>query len=632
MATERDPLLSGSDSAARIQRQVNDQSHSHVSRVPVGPLDISTSTRYAILAGLWSATFLSVTTLVATLLPSISSEFEKSNEASWLGTSYLLAACTFTPLYGRLCNVLGRRAANQTAVIAAALGTIACGLSRNMETLVVARFLSGMGGGGIMTTATIITSDMYSLRSRGLAQAVSNIFNGLGQGLGGPIGGLVSDWFGWRWAFIMQIPLFALSLTLTTYNLRYVTPGKGKNAKDVLKRIDWGGSFTLLIAVGSVLVFLSMKYNEDYPWTEPWVIVPLAVSGAFFTAFVLVELFIAPEPVLAPYLLKQKVPVLVGISNYLVSLCNFAVMYFFPMWFQTVALTSASIAGLHLLPSSASMAVGSMFAGWMMHRTGKYRLINIVFGFFPFIGISLITFMKETSGPLQMWLSIMPFGFGNAVVLQTMLIALLAHLPENSMAVGTGFGQLFRGLGQVSGVAISSALFQSKLSSELHRRIQTPDAEEASSHSFCQSCMLIDLCAQTINMIRHSATLVARLPPDLQRAARDSYAVALRAVFILAACSTFLAYVVRLPVPEQSLDKSPRKRLNDASDASQVEAQALRSPVEEQALLPDEDGASMGASPTQQAWKLPRRKLSVFEPTEGILDLESDAISGSARR
>jgi predicted MFS family arabinose efflux permease len=84
------------------------------------------------------------------------------------------------------------------------------------------------------------------------------------MGLGGPIGGLVSDWFGWRWAFIMQLPLFALSLVLTTYNLRYVTPGRAKRTKDVLTRVDWGGSFTLLMAVGAFLTFLSMKFNEDY--------------------------------------------------------------------------------------------------------------------------------------------------------------------------------------------------------------------------------------------------------------------------------------------------------------------------------------------------------------------------------
>ncbi|KAG8217158.1 major facilitator superfamily domain-containing protein [Butyriboletus roseoflavus] len=396
-------------------------------------------------------------------------------------------------------------------------------------------------------------------QSRGLAQGFAALFNGLGMGLGGPIGGLVSDWFGWRWAFIMQLPLFALSLVLTAYNLHYVTPGKAKSTKDILKRIDWGGSFTLLVAVGAFLTFLSMKFNEDYTWDDPWVIIPLSLASAFFVAFLVVELLVAPEPVLAPFLLKQRVPVLVGASNFLVALCNFSVMYFYPTWFQTVALTSASVAGLHLLPNSIAMSIGSLLSGWMMHRTGKYKMINVIFGFFPFIGIVLITLIHESSGPLQTWFSIIPLGFGNAVVLQTMTIALLAHLPEGSMAVGTGFGQVFRGVGQVCGVAVSSALFQSKLNSELRARIHTPDADEM------------------ISRIRHSTTLVARLGPDLQRAARDSYAVSLRAVFFLAACSTLLAYLIRLPIPDKDLEQSGRMKVDGTSDASQAEARMTRS-------------------------------------------------------
>ncbi|KAG1799327.1 major facilitator superfamily domain-containing protein [Suillus plorans] len=527
MATERDPLISNGTQDHR----------------PPGPRDISRSTRYGILVGLWSATFLSSlnTTLVATLLPSISSDFNKSNQASWLGTSYLLAVCTFTPLYGRLCNIMGRRGANQLAVCIAALGTLLCGLSTSMELLVVARFLSGMGGGGIFTTCTITTSDMYSMRSRGLAQGVQSVFDGLGMGLGGPIGGLISDRFGWRWAFLIQMPFFVLSLALTTYNLRYVTPGKSGNTKDVLKRIDYGGIFSLLLCVGSCLVFLSMKYNEDLPWSNRWVYVPLALACIFSVVFILVELLVTSEPIMAPFLLKQKVPVLVGANNFLVSLCNFSVMYFFPMWFQTVALTSASTAGLHLMPNSVCMSAGSLFAGWMMHRTGKYKLINLIFGFFPFVGITLITLLRKDSGPLQMWLSIVPLGFGNAVVLQTNLVALLAHLPESSMAVGTGFGQLFRGIGQVGGVAISSALFQYKLDYELRSRIHGDGA------------------AEIVSRIRHSTTLLGELPPDLQRAARESYAIGLRAVFTLAACSALLAYFVRLPIPEKNLDSPPKE-------------------------------------------------------------------------
>ena len=100
------------------------------------------------------------------------------------------------------------------------------------------------------------------------------------------------------------------------------------------------------------------------------------------------------------------------------------------------------------------------------------------------------------------------------------------------MAVGTGFGQLFRGIGQVGGVGIASSIFQSVLDRELRARIDRPGPE----------------AEHLVRQIRHSSKLVATLPPDLQRAARDSYAISLRAVFIYAAVSTFLAFCVRLPV------------------------------------------------------------------------------------
>ncbi len=87
-------------------------------------------------------------------------------------------------------------------------------------------------------------------------------------------------------------------------------------------------------------------------WASPTVYVPFTLAIVFALVFVYVELRIAPEPILAPFLLAEKIPVLVGVSNFLVATCNFTVMYNFPMWFQTVALTSASKAG-ELSPQSS---------------------------------------------------------------------------------------------------------------------------------------------------------------------------------------------------------------------------------------------------------------------------------------
>ncbi|KAF9060230.1 MFS general substrate transporter [Rhodocollybia butyracea] len=596
-----------------------------------GPHEISKSMRYGILAGVWIATFLSSVnmTLVPTMLPSISSEFEKSHQASWLGTAYLLATATFTPLYGRLANVMGRRGAAQLAVLFTGLGTVACGLSTSMEMLIVSRFIAGIGGGGINTISTqvhtIVVSDMYSLRDRGLAQGVASVFNGFGLGFGGPLGGLITDWFGWRWAFLCQIPIFLISLLFTTINLRYVTKGKGKSTIEVLKRIDYFGSFTLLVSVGSMLLFLSTRFNENLPWSDARVIAPLVLSIVFFILFVLVELYVAPEPVLAPFLLKQRIPVLVGMSNFLVSITNFTITYFFPMWFQTVMLTNASIAGLHILPNSLSMSVGSLFAGYMMHRTGKYKMINLIFGIFPFIGTILISQIHENSGWVQSWFSIIPMGFGNAVVLQTMLIALLAHIPESHMAVGTGFGQLFRGIGQVGGVAISSAIFQSKLESALRERIHDPNAEEIIAH------------------IRQNARAIVTLEPELQRIARDSYAVSLKMVFAFASASALLAYIVRLPIPEKDLDSRPRSNsvapppsstLSPAPVPNNRSEEREISPDDSIVTTPDSEIGETDAFPVSSSPRSAmrhKRRLSTFESPDGVMDLESRRIGGSAR-
>lgn len=121
------------------------------------------------------------------------------------------------------------------------------------------------------------------------------------------------------------------------------------------------------------------------------------------------------------------------------------------------------------------------------------------------------------------------------------------------MAVGTGFGQLFRGVGQVGGVAISSAIFQSSLETELRKRIHTPDAEDVrgSSPFLARISILTVSCrymSQLITRIRQSVRFVSELPVDIQRLARDSYDISLHKVFLFAACSTLMAYLVRLPV------------------------------------------------------------------------------------
>lgn len=193
------------------------------------------------------------------------------------------------------------------------------------------------------------------------------------------------------------------------------------------------------------------------------------------------------------------------------------------------------------------------------------------------------------------------------------------------MAVGTGFAQLFRSVGQVGGVAVSSAVFQSVLDNELRKRVQGPGS------------------AETIRRIRESARLVASLPPELQREARDSYDKALKAVFFMAMCSTLMAYIVRLPIPDKSLDEpepgagpNAEASLNPArADVENVTSSAVTSPLDTPF---DSDDEGRGERPpilrtrsSKSNLKRPRR-LSSYESVDGGMNLEDDIIGGTARR
>lgn len=190
-----------------------------------------------------------------------------------------------------------------------------------------------------------------------------------------------------------------------------------------------------------------------------------------------------------------------------------------------------------------------------------------------------------------------------------------------------------------------------------------------------------DMDRKMITKIRHSSTLVAQLPPHLQRAARDSYAIGLRAVFIMAAVSTFLAYLVRLPVracpppfvvgiptrftfgsthclllllqiPDKPLDQ-PRPRTRSSGELPNPHptpaefaeesrnADGLPANVEVVQNHDDESDSSdaegederVDIPPVSQSPKRPRRRrLSTYESSDGAMDLEDDFIGGSARR
>ncbi|KAJ7095220.1 major facilitator superfamily domain-containing protein [Mycena belliarum] len=483
-----------------------------------------------ILAGLWSAVFLgALGTVVATLLTPIGSDFNKSNQASYIGTSYLLSLCCFTPLYGRLADILGRKGAMLTALFLFGSGTILCGMVPSMETLILARALAGMGGGGQVVplhhsfarllVSTIVVTDLIPLKQRGLYQGMANILFGLGAGIGGPLGGWINDAFGWRSAFYFQAPLLILSATLVSWKVNIQLPPEvqGQPLHEKLRRIDVLGSLTLVGTVGCLLLGFSLKTTEEIAWSHPLIYGLFVASSISGILFILVEKYWAPFPVMPLRLITRRTPLAVSVSNLFASMAAFSMLYNVPLYFSAVKLYSAASSGTRSrLHSVIAISCGSVAAGWLMRRTGKLYTLTLAAAISSISANVLVIFWNENTSAWHLWFDIVPQGFGMASFITSTLIAMIAGVTKEDMPVATGITYLFRTTGQVLGVSLSGAILQAVLLQKLRERIHGPGSAEVA-------------------------------------AAVDSYADALRVVFIFQAAMAFLAFLCCLPIEENPL-------------------------------------------------------------------------------
>ncbi|CAO1620432.1 unnamed protein product [Parajaminaea phylloscopi] len=557
MTSEQTPLLAeqrrrqhGRDGdAAEPAPAASDAAHGHIEVMP--PM----RTLAPIILSLWVPVFIASldSTIVATLVGSISSSFNASEQASWVGSSYLLSLCCFNPLLGRMSDVFGRRGTMLASLAFFTVGTLGCGMAKGLGPFLVARIIAGAGGGGLTTTSNIIMSDLIPIRNRGLMQGCTNIIFGLGSGLGGPVGGFLNDLFGWRQAFIVQVPFLALAATLAVIYVKDSRDPQHSNLSlpfaSKLRRIDFLGSFTLVTAVACILIPLSLLSGADASFSDPLVYGIFATGALALAAFIYVETSFAAQPILPVKLLLTRTGGGVALSNFTLSVSSFATLYTYPLYFQAVRLETASEAGLHIIPYSVALSVSSVAAGAYMRSAGRFKNYTVVMAFCQLFGSLFLFAMTPDTPEWLTYIGVVPMGIGGAGVLTTTLIAIINVVSRSDIAVSTALTYLFRTSGQVLGVGLSGTILQFSLRSELRKRI--PDDPDL------------------VTRIRHSSELISHLPTDLQRKASEAYFVSSRNVWLFLVFVAAATVVGAIAIEDRELPQFKHKDSDDEeSDAS----------------------------------------------------------------
>ncbi|KAF4212431.1 hypothetical protein CNMCM8980_002757 [Aspergillus fumigatiaffinis] len=407
-------------------------------------------------------------TTLAASLSIVGNALNASDQTSWISGAYFVTSTCFQLLYGRLSDIWSRKYVLFTGLAIFFFGSLAASLAQTATQLIIFRAFTGIGGGGLMTVAQMIVSDVVPLRERGKYQgilgAVVAIANGIGPVIGGALASASIEKESWRWIFRLNLPLTVLT-TLCVFFFMPLRPVTGA-WKVKLAAVDFVGA--ALALGGTAVLLLGLNWGGgEYAWNSAHVIATLVVGVAVCVAFVLWQWKGAAFPLVPMHIFRSRI-VNGACLTMFVNGWNFLVqVYYIPTFYQLVFGYSTVKAGAMLLPITLLQTVSSTASGLVVHWVGRYREC-ILFGWMIWaVGLGLFSTLDQSSGlGKQIGYGILT-GVGVGNTLQPALIAIQAGVERRDMAVVTSFRNFVRNLGGTLGLAVAGTIINNILSSSI---------------------------------------------------------------------------------------------------------------------------------------------------------------------
>lgn len=398
-------------------------------------------------------------TIVATALPTMVGELHGFDQLAWVITAYVLASTIGLPIYGKLGDQFGRKPVFVFAIAVFLAGSVLSGMAGSMPLLIAFRALQGLGGGGLMIGAQGIIADLVPPRDRGKYMGLLGAAFAVASISGPLLGGIITEAWGWRWIFYINLPLGAIALG---FILKYLhVPGTPRRTGT----LDYAGM--VLLSIASVLVVLLTSFGGEQGWGSALVLGLGAGLALTVIAFVLVERR-AAAPVMPGSLFRNGQVLLATTIGVLVGVVMFATISYLPTYFQLVNGASAVMSGLMLIPMTLGNVVGSMGSGWLVSRTGRYKVFLVSGPVLMLGGLAFLGTMGVDTGYLFAATGMLLVGFGIGVMMQNLVVIVQAQVPHQQLGVATSATNYFRMIGASTGIAVFGSVFVSTFTGNLN--------------------------------------------------------------------------------------------------------------------------------------------------------------------
>ena len=516
-----------------------------------------------ILVGLLLGMFLAALdqTVVSTAIRTIADDLHGYDLQAWATTAFLITSTIATPLYGKLSDMYGRRGFYLFAIGVFVVGSALCGTAQSMYQLAAYRAFQGIGAGGLFSLALAIIGDIVPPRERARYQGYFLAVFGTSSVLGPVVGGFFAGQerllgiTGWRWVFLVNVPIGIASLLLVVRNLHLPHTRRDH-------RIDYPG------AVALVPLLIVAEQGREWGWTSPRSVVSYVVGVIGIVLFVLAERKIGDDALLPLRLFRGRTFGVGSILNFVVGMGMFGGLAALPLYMQIVKGYSPTAAGLLLLPMVVGIMSGTISSGQFIARTGRYI-------WFPRVGLIILTVAMVLMHTVGADTSIAVvdvyaflFGIGLGFNMQTLVLAIQNAVPPQDMGVATSSATFFRQMGGTLGTAIFlSVLFNGlpgKIASAFGAAVRTPQFQAALADPAVRSNPankpVFDALAAgasgggSLNSAAlDNSSFINELDPRLARPFLLGFADAIDVVFLLGAVVIAVAFAVVWFLPEEKL-------------------------------------------------------------------------------
>ncbi|WP_273808919.1 MULTISPECIES: MFS transporter [unclassified Pseudomonas] len=365
----------------------------------------------------------------------------------WIINSYALVFSALLILGGGLGDRWGAKIVFAVGFAIFTLGSLGCGLSFDMSSLIITRCIQGLGAAlMIPTSLTLLRLNFSDPQKRKTAVAFWGASGGIALAAGPVIGGFMIEHVGWRSVFLINVPLGLIALFLA---LRF-TPASPK----VEKHLDLLGLLTSAIAVACLTYALTE--GGDAGWTASAPLVSMVIAVIAMASFAVTQQRVA-SPMLPGHLARNRVLLAMMLTGATINLTFYGVVFVLSIYFQTVLQYDAVHTGLAFIPLTAVMTISSILSAKFGKRTSP--LIIMAIGLcLQVIGFLLLSRFTPADSALLFNAALTIVGIGSASTVPAMNNTMLASVTKEDSGIASGLMSSARQVGGVVGVAVFGAL------------------------------------------------------------------------------------------------------------------------------------------------------------------------------